>query len=240
MRIKDNQDNDITTFDEWARLYETGQKSRQWKEHRSAYSVAEFILNRDGTGQLESRVSSVVGEPVSFERAIPEHEVRFDQYGKGRIHDLGIYGATSSGKSVFVGLEAKVDETFGATVHDEYLKAKSNQIAGESTNAPERIEKLLALHFSAPDPSMFDVRYQLLYATVGTISAKADISVLYVIVFKTPLYSEMIGADNYRDYVHFMNMVGGKSLSLEDKGAIAHELELGGKRLFCLHEYFQL
>ena len=177
---------------------------------------------------------------MRFERAIPEFEVRFDELGRGRMHDIAIFGNTEYRESVFVGVEAKVDESFGASVHDVYLKAKAKQISGVSTNAPERIEKLLAMHFSEPDISMFDIRYQLLYATVGTLAAKADISVLFVIVFKTGMYNESISADNYRDYIQFMNKVGAIPLKLSSKEAQGHELELQEKRLLCLHEYFEM
>ena len=240
MRIEDGNGNEIRSLDEWAKLYDTPQQSHQWKEHRSAYSVSEFMLNHDGPEHLQQRVSAVLGESVDLERAVPEYEQRFDQFGRGRVHDLGIFGNTADGRSVFVGVEAKVDESFGQTVHDSYLQSKANQITGKSTNAPERIEKLLALHFAEPDTSMFDVRYQLLYATAGTLAAGADISVLYVVVFKTPLYDESIGANNYRDYIHFVNKVGGSPLALDDKGAIAHEIILDSKRLVCVHEYFDM
>ena len=170
MRIEDKKKKEICTIQDWARLYASPEQSRQWKEHRSAYSVAEFILNRDGADHLQSRLSAALGTTVEFERAVPEYETRFDDYGRGRVHDLGIFGRTASGESLFVGLEAKVDETFGSTVRDAYLAAKTKQIAGKSTNAPDRIEKLLASHFPKPKISMFDVRYQLLYATAGTLS----------------------------------------------------------------------
>jgi hypothetical protein len=152
---------------------------------------------------------------------VPQYERRFDQYGRGRVHDLGIFGQTEDDRSVLIGFGAKVDESYGPTVHDSYLQSKANQMTGTSTNAPERIEQLLAMHFSASDISMLDVRYQLLYATAGTLAPNADISLLYVVVFKTPLYDESIGANNYRDYIHFVNKVGGQPLALGDKGAIA-------------------
>ncbi len=240
MRIENSQGNEIGSLEDWAKLYDTPKQKHQWKEHRSAYSVADFLINRNGSTSLQTRVSSVLSQPIELERAIPEYELRFDEYGRGRVHDLGIFGHSGTGHSVFVGVEAKVDEPFGLSVHDVYLRAKAKQIVGESTKAPERIENLLNLHFSKPDISMFDVRYQLLYATVGTLAANADISVLYIVVFKTSLYNESIGAENYRDYVHFINMIGGKSIKLVDKGAIAHEVELGGRRLVTIHEHFEL
>lgn len=230
----------IESMEAWAKLYDSPRSAHQWKQFRSAYSVAEFILNRRGGAALQTRVGEALGEPVELERAAPEFEVRFDQFGRGRMHDLGIFGQTASGKSLFVGVEAKVDEPFGALAREAYLSAKARQIAGESTNAPERIEKLLKLHFREPDPSMFEVRYQLLYATAGTLAAAADVSVLYIVVFKTPLYNETIAAENYRDYAYFMAKTGAGPLKLPNKEATGHKLHLGEKELVCLYEYFEL
>ena len=240
MNIEDGNGNAIVTFDDWAALYETPQQSHQWKEHRSAWSMADFVMNRDGAGLLRARLGDLLGQSVHFERAVPEFEQRFDSLGRGRVHDLAVFGKAADGRSVFMGVEAKVDESFGMTVHDSYLQSKAKQITGTSTNAPERIEQLLGLHFSKPDPSMFDVRYQLLYATAGTLATGADISVLYVVVFKTPLYDESIGADNYRDYIHFVNKVGGTPATQAGKSIVAHTLDLDGRELLCVHEYFDL
>lgn len=240
MRIEDSSGKEVTSMEEWEGIYANPKQSHQWKQYRSAYSVAEFILNHNGKDIIQRCVSEGLGYDVELERAIPEYELRFDQYGRGRVHDLGIFGHTKTGQSLFVGVEAKVDEPFGSSVLDSYLSSKAKQIAGISTNAPERIEQLLALHFTTPDPAMFDVRYQLLYATAGTLAAEADIHMLYVIVFKTPLYDESIGANNYRDYIQFMDKVGAKELHLPTKEAVGYKLNLQGKELVCLHEYFHL
>jgi len=230
----------IETMAEWGKLYDSPRSSHQWKEHRSAYSVAEFVLMRKGAEALRARVSEAIGEPVDFEKLVPEMEVRFDQFGRGRMHDLGISGRTASGKTVFVGVEAKVDEPFGAPVRMVYLDAKRRRDAGESTNAPARIEQLFKLHFGDRDPTTSEVRYQLLYATAGTLAAGADISVLYIVVFKTPLYSEAAGEENYSDYLDFLDKVGAKPLGLSAHGAEGHTMLLGGKALICLHEHIML
>jgi Domain of unknown function (DUF6946) len=240
VRIENRSGDEITTLKEWESMYATPQLKKQWVQHRSAYSVAEFLLNHGGGEAIRSRVSEVLGCSVEFERAIPEYEFRFDEYGRGRVHDLGVFGHTETGKSLFIGVEAKVDEPFGSSVRDSYLRAKAKQIVGVATNAPERIEDLLALHFSEPDPTMFDLRYQLLYATAGTLAVETDIHLLYVAVFKTPLYNESIGVENYRDYIQFMEKVGAVSLRLPTKEIVAHTLNLRGSELICLHEYFQL
>lgn len=120
MRIENSQGTEITCLNDWAKLYGTHQTAHQWKENRSAYSVAEFFMNRNGKIAIQSRVSEALGRPIKIERAIPEHEVRFDEFGRGRMHDLGMFGNTEDGKSVFIGVEAKVDESFGTSVHDAY------------------------------------------------------------------------------------------------------------------------
>lgn len=85
---------------------------------------------------------------------------------------------------------------------------------------------------------MFDVRYQLLYATAGTVAAGADISVLYVAVFKTPLYDEIRGADNFRDYVDYMQKASAQFVAREDQSVLVTRLAVAGRELYCIHEYF--
>jgi hypothetical protein len=143
-------------------------------------------------------------------------------------------------KAFLLVLKLKSMSLFGPSVHDAYVKAKAKQIFGISTNAPVRIERLLPMHFSEPDISMFDIRYQLLYATAGTIAASADFSALYVMVLKTAMYSESIGVENYQDYIQFMNKVGAAPIKLPSEDAICHKLELNGNTLICLHEYFEI
>ena len=135
MRIENTEGKPLNCLDDWKSIH----KPTQWKEGRSAYSVADFIVNREGSCKLRDRVSSVLGEPVTFHKIIPEYEVKFDQYGKGRFHDLGIFGKTQSGESLFVGVEAKVDESFGAYVADEWRKAQKIKRKRKG-NAPARAD----------------------------------------------------------------------------------------------------
>lgn len=240
MSTKDSSGKPILTINDWAKLYETPQTSHQWKEGRSAYSVAEFILNRGGTEFIANRASQALGSSIAIERIVPEFEVRFDEYGRGRMHDLGVFAKAETGESIFIGVEAKVDESFGATVLDTYLDAKAKQICGASTNAPERIEKLLAQHFAVPSKNMFDVRYQLLYATTGTLAVNADRALLYVLVFRTTQYNETKSAENYRDYVYFMELVGATSFRIPNTSVTAHKLNLDEKELVCIYESYEL
>ena len=199
-------------------------------------------MNRNGAAVLESRISSVLSQQVTFEQGIPEFGASFDRYSGPARLDIGISGQTGSGDSLFVGVEAKVDEPFGSTtVCKTYQYALRKRNRGERTNAPERVEGLLSRYFSdsaAPCDSGFsDIRYQLLTSSAGTIAAGNDVSVFYVVVFRTALYDEEKGRENYHDYENFVNRAEGRLLMQGRDGTVAHELSLDGRRLICIYEY---
>lgn len=241
MRIEKYSGEPIESLSDWAQLFDYAETAHQWKVGRSAHAIADFVLHHDGCSILQRRVSQAIKQELVFDRVVPEYEVRFDNFGRGRVHDLAMFGKTKNSQTVFVGVEAKVDETFGPTVHDYYLAAKAKQITGTSTNAPKRVEKLLSMHFTKPKVSMFDVRYQLLYATAGTLAARADISVLFIAVFITDLFDKTIGANNHRDYLKFLSEIGAQptpSVQHTENMSI-HQIILQGNNLTCIHEYFK-
>lgn len=221
-------------------MYEKDGEKRHWEPGRSAHSAADFILNRNGAERLRLRVEELLGQAVQFDCIVPELEQRFDAHGRGRMHDLGITGSTAAGKSLFVGVEAKVDETFGPTIDEAYAKARKAKEDNPRSNAQQRIEDLLALHFPEVDTSHYKLRYQLLYATAGTIAAGKEVSILYVAVFKTQSFNERIGASNHEDYLRFIEKAGAQPLPNTGNNIDAHELWLDGKRLICVHECFKL
>ena len=238
MRIEDSKGNELTELRDWQRLHEP----KKWKRGRSAWSVADFVVNQGGAERLRRRVSSVLDEPVAFVKIIPEYEVRFDRYGKGRFHDLGIHGTTTSGGSLFVGVEAKVDETFGDYVGSELRKAEQRLESGNKTKMPERIRGLCARFSDAPriTRDSCKVRYQLLHGVAGTLDAGAEVSVFYVAVFRTRAYDDSVGDENRREYLRFIECAEGQGIGAGKGSASAHLLSIGGKRLFSIHEYFDM
>jgi hypothetical protein len=238
--IKDHQGHAIKTMEDWKRIYDTPQKQKHWKEGRSAHAIADYILNRNGIDKIRKRLEEIYKQDIYFQKAVPEFEITFDSYGKGRVHDLAIEGVTQSDSTLFVGVESKVDESFGNMIADVYLDAKARQIAGESTKAPERIEDLLGLHFSTPDRHVFNLRYQLLYATQGTLAAGADKPVLYILVFKTVLYDDLKGIENFRDYITFLNALNAEELECSRQDSRVHRLTIGDKELISIYEQVDL
>ena len=239
LKVHDSKGNDIATLEQWSESV----RSSHWRPGRSAYSLADFIMDRNGAAHLESRISSVLSRPVRLERGTPEYAARFDRYrGPARL-DIGISGRAVSGESLFVGVEAKVDESFGSeTVCERYRDALQALSGNPRSKAAERVTGLLSRYFADTDEpceSRFaDVGYQLLTATAGTVSAPADIAVFYVAVFRTREFDEETGKANQLDYGNFMKIAGGECLMEDDEGCLAHELGLDGRRLVCIYEYF--
>ena len=238
MRIEDSEGKAVNNLDDWETLI----RPEHWQpgRGRSAYSLAEFIIKQNGADALRKRVATVLGEPVVFDKGVPEHEVRFDRYGKGRFHDLGIFGKADSGKSLFVGVEAKVDECFGEYVSVEMSKAKQIRNDGTRTHLPERIRELCARFGPGITEESDDIPYPLLYSAAGTVDGDADLSVFYVVVFRTYAYDADKGKRNHEDYRRFVERAGGEPIQTGDDGAEAHVLTVGGKQLHAIHEYVNL
>ena len=249
MKVVDFRGQRISNIDQWrSRIFDGTLKKKDWKKGRSAYSLAEFIMNRKGAAYLEKRMSAVLSRYVKLEQATPEYLAKFDSYpGNPSNLDLGITGHVGGlvfRASLFVGVEAKVDETFGSTVGGRYSSAIKTREAGKSTNAPERVKGLLSRYFSvkgSSDSSRFaNIRYQLLTGTAGTVAAPGKVSVFYILVFRTSMYDERKGLANQRDYERFIEAACSKSLVRDGKNFRADELKLSGKRLVCVYEYVDL
>ena len=241
MNINDSEGNDIKTLEQWS----ASVSRAHWVEGRSAYSLADFILNRNGTAYLESRISSVLSQPVRLEQGAPEYAAKFDRYGGPARLDIGISGHTASGESLFVGGEAKVDEPFGSeTVCERYQEAVEYLKSNPRSKAAARVEELLSRYLAdndEPCESRFaDVGYQLLTASAGTVASEADISVFYVMVFKTRLYNREKGEENRLDYENFINLVGGECLMRDNEVCLAHDITLDGRRLICIYQYLDV
>ena len=246
MRIVDSRGQRISNLIEWrSRIFDGTSKEKDWKKGRSAHSLAEFIMDRKGAAYLETRMSSVLSQHAKLEQATPEYLAKFDSYrGNPSNLDLGITGYVERltlRASLFVGVEAKVDETFASTVKSRYSSAMKKRAAGKNTNAPERVKGLLSKYFSvhgSPDSSRFaDIRYQLLTGTAGTAAALGEVSTFYILVFRTSMYDERRGLSNLEDYESFMEAAGGRLLIRDGKDFRADELELDGKRLVCVYDY---
>ena len=250
MKIVDSQGQEIVNLEQWrTRVFDRTSKARHWKEGRSAHSLAEFMMNRNGAAYLEERISSVLSRQATLGRATPEFLARFDPYpGNPSNLDLGISGVAGPSthhQTLFVGLESKVDEPFGSsTVGNRYSSAMKQRRAGQNTNVPERVRDLLSKYFSVEDPpdsSRFArVRYQLLTGIVGTAAAQAEALLFYVLVFKTSVYDERKGSANQVEYERFIEAADGKLMMQSGEDFRADEIAPAGKSLVCVYDHVDL
>ena len=239
MKVTDSSGNHISTMEQWRPLI----RSEHWKKGRSAYSLADFILNRQGAAHMESSISSVLSQPIRLEQGTPEFAARFDGYSGPARLDIGISGQAGAKQNLFVGVEAKVDEPFGSeTVCERYSKAIEYLSSNPRSKAAARVRELVSLYLGDTDEpceSRFaDVGYQLLTAAAGTVAQHKDVSVFYVAVFKTGEFDEGKGEENRLDYENFINLAGGERLMQDHEEFLAHEMTLNGRRLICIYEYF--
>ena len=239
MKVTDSSGNRISTMEQWKPLV----RPAHWKEGRSAYSIADFILNRQGATYMESSISSVLSQPIRLEQGTPEFAAKFDGYSGPARLDIGISGQAGAQQNLFVGVEAKVDEPFGSeTVCERYTKAIEYLSSNPRSKAAARVRELLSLYLGDTDEpceSRFaDVGYQLLTAAAGTVAQQKDVSVFYVVVFKSGEFDEVKGEENQLDYENFITLVGGERLMRDHEESLAHEITLNGRQLICIYEYF--
>lgn len=213
MEIRYYQKEDvIETYADWERVFSAA-KSKDWKEGRSAQSLADYMMNKGGFECVKSLVSEAIGIPIDdIEKVTIEGRVAFDSYNHSREHDLAVVARTESNQSVFIGVEAKVDESFGSNTIKQYETAALKK--NKNSKVPARIKGLKEYFPKAKDDEFQKLQYQLAMATAGTLCAKNeknsdyDYYVFMVLVFKTSLYNGAKGQKNKKAFDLFLNAIG--------------------------------
>lgn len=214
----------IRTTGEWIAKFD---KSKNSEDGKSAKSLAEFCQRKDAEQILRDILQPVLGSDLVFDVVTPEYQTKFDNYGKGRMHDLAIKGKNSK-TSFFVGVEAKVNEAFGTKLCSAY----KNSLKRESTNFPARIEELLANYF--PQITLdSDLPYQLFYSTVSCIK-DAEQSILLIMVFETKETNEKSVEKNKKALESFLNSCHATLVSTIN-GNEYYELYIGNKKLNVIY-----
>lgn len=210
---------------------------RHWVQGRSAYSLADYILNKGGIKEIKDLVKDITGLDYEFEAEI-EKVSKFDQYNSPRQHDLGIKGKTVDGKTIFIGLEAKVNESYGSySIASYYNYGLKKRKEGSGTHIPERIDGLLKLIFpkDTPPNTKSTLRYQLHHATAGTLHEQADIRIFLILTFITNLYSTTDGIRNNKHLVDFVNSIEPKS-EIGYRNNIYRLVTIDNKKLHIIHK----
>jgi hypothetical protein len=148
-------------------------KAREAEESHPLAGRKERQGNRSvlagGRGSLESHPAF---GPVLSWTAEPEAKLRFDAFsGEPRNSDLVVDAHDAHGHYL-IAVEAKADETFGASVAKVVMTAEERLKENPRSKGLERVRNLVAVLLGLPSPThpkAEDIRYQLLTACAGAV-----------------------------------------------------------------------
>jgi hypothetical protein len=212
--IVNRQERPICSVKEWGVLAKPASPVH-WQDGRSAKELAEAWIDGTGPaalGKLLARDARTAD--LQVKKATAEAQTAFDSLPGGRRnHDLLIEGDAAGGPTI-VGLEGKADESFGETLDGFGRAARRKADRGERTNAPQRLERLLAdLAGTSLEarPELGKLRYQLFSGVAGTLAATGpdDQAVFVVHEFKTPRTTQRRRDANAADIALFVEQVFG-------------------------------
>ena len=203
MNLKIKKEISITSPDLWKLLAPPMDGDKQWKEGRSAWSLAKFATDYIMVDKVLKPVLKDLGYKTSGDiTCIPEAVTPLFGRGNGRNHDLLMIG-----KDFVCGIEAKVTEPFGNIIGKDLTEASDNRLG--------RIERIINVLFGCKLTEDFlNLRYQLLTGAVGTyLEANKNHkkkALFLVIVFKDTISAEdsTAVARNNEDYENFCKMLG--------------------------------
>ena len=193
-----------------------------WQDGYSAKELARAWFNSQ-TPQCPPELQALFSSHprtahLQINEGFPEFITGLPERGGSRNHDLMLRAHTDA-EAVIVCVEAKVDESFSATI-GSYWKQKS---AGQqTTRVPARIETLLKIVFgkdARPDQQPWcDLRYQLLTGVAGTLiqaaKEQAPLAVFIVHEFQTFSVKPNLLKTNGNDYDKFVAaLFAGSALS---------------------------
>ena len=261
MEIRNKHNDVLDTLPKWKAGFERVDDPMHWEEGYSAHSLGYFFTEGNGMNWLKNLSETLFGEDISWDDARIEHESKLDTYGgRHRMQDLALWGRLSSGKKVFMGIEAKVLESFGNYIlRDEYDNAKAEkkkrEAEGKNSNKPARVEEITDFFFPGKtpySPIICNLRYQLMHYFKASIleadnynesirplskrKHRVDIVVLPVLVFMTAHYRDDLekGNLNERDYNDFCSAIKLDMTNIGGKNVYVGDID--GRKVITFYE----
>ena len=226
----------IKSYEEWEKVFhvhDSKGKIDHWKPGYSAQSLAEDFMCNDGEQMLMQLVEQFTGEHIQgIPTALIEHGSSFDSYGRARMQDLVVFGKLTNEDTFFIGLEAKVKESFGSnSIKKQYDACKAKKEARIRTNAYERLQALVKdfLHKELDEltPKELELRYQLLFYLAGSFRDREGGKHIFMPVVA---YHHTKGKDkNEEAFEAFIEALGGftkQKITVNGKEIIGYKKEL--------------
>jgi hypothetical protein len=187
-------------------------------------------------GLLDSRRET---RALSVDLAIPEYRIAFDTHGgEPRNADVVFVGRNAEA-TIAVTVEAKADETFGATVAQTMADALERLIVNPRSHGVRRVEDLVRSLLPVRgkgQPKAATLRYQLLTAAAGTLAyagqVGASTAVMLVHEFVTDKTTDEKHAQNEADYAAFLHRVSGRRPSSPEMTRLLGPFKVPGAPMF--------
>jgi hypothetical protein len=215
--IVDRRERPIRSVSEWGVLAKPASPVH-WQDGRSAKELAKAWIDGSGPAALAKLLATDARTAeLRIVKATAEAQTAFDSLPGGRRnHDLLIEGHAAGGPTV-VGLEGKADESFGETLDGFGRAARRRAESGETTNAPQRLDGLLADIAGTTleaRPELGRLRYQLFTGVAGTLAAAGpdDQAAFVAHEFKTQRTTQRRRNANAADIASFVEQVFGRAV----------------------------
>ena len=203
---------EIKNKSEWEAAFRAAygnKKDAPWEVGYSGERLADDFINTtpsSGEKTIVDMIHFFLGKNKSVycDHAEIEHLSKFDFHRHPRQQDLGIWGEVDK-TSFFVGVEAKVNESFGNND-----LAKQSIEAKKTPSNKDRYDKLVEDFLSKFDPAEYSgLRYQLLHYLAGSLrEPNCDIIFMPVVVYvNKSVYNKTEGEKNKQAYEDFMNLL---------------------------------
>jgi hypothetical protein len=190
-----------------------GKQELHWRKDRSAYQTAHSWF---AAGDLPPSIRDTLEANSAFcgavlVKAVFENKTKLDEHGRESQTDVLAIVSLPTGRAV-LGIEAKVDESFGPLVREwiEYAPGKLRRLAG----------LLDRLHLASK--AIGELRYQLLHRTAATIIEAKQIGARDAAMIVQSFDQKRAG---FEDFAHFADALG---TPVEGPGALSKPKSIEG------------
>ena len=190
----------IRTMADWQAQH----PQRHWRAGYSAMELARCWSSAGGLPKTFQRALNI--DPfrgLAMKRGVVEQETEVPGKGRTSCTDLMVEASTPDDTRVVLGVEGKVDESFGELV--------SNWLARGGANRRARLEGLCtALQLNAGQVG--HLRYQLLHRTFASLETARSHGSAHAVLAIHSLGGRGPRGDNWRAFVAFARAMGGGSV----------------------------
>ena len=187
---------EIKSLKDWQQLLADPEK--HWRKGYSAYELAYSWMSSSG---FPVSVDNVLGnsgfsefKDLKIDIAYPERKTNLNDSGRPSQTDLMVFANGARGK-VVIGVEGKVDESFGPIVRERYSNKETNR------NRLNFLCSQLGLSLGKVE----QIRYQLIHRSVATILEAKNCNAKIALVLVHSFSEENSSFTDYQQFLELFN-----------------------------------